>query len=595
VDASQALSIVKVPSFHRWFDDPRRSPRRIALIYLAVGVAWILLSDRVLALLVQDPRTLTALQTLKGWFWVGLSALLIYLLVREGVAAIRRREQWFRALIEQSQDIVLVTDQATTVRYASQAARAVLGSHADTLGNVRLVDLVHPDDLAGFRRSWDKLVATPGGRAEIECRCRHGEGGPWRVLEVVASNLLADPAVEGIVVDGRDITERRQLQQRLIQVEQLEAVGQLAAGIAHDFNNLLSVVLANAGLLRQDPDTAAPEREALLDDVLAAARSGAQMVKKLLGYSRQTPIVRVASPLRPIVEDIVRMAKRLIPETIEIELQASETTGTALVDATAIQQVVLNLVTNARDAMPAGGTLRFELGDVELDAAYTATHPWTRPGRYVRLAVVDTGAGMDDATRKRAFEPFFTTKPVGAGTGLGLAMAYGLVKQHQGSIEIESEPGHGTTVALYFPVADVREGAPDSLAPAPGRQRPKSAGTVLLVEDEEALLRSARRALEAFGYDVVTATNGEEALRILENRAGRFDLVLSDVVLPKLGGRDLYREARRRGITARFVFASGYAAPEALAELETEPQVTFLRKPWTLDELRAAIRQSVVA
>jgi len=584
---------VTLPRFRRWFDDPRRSPRRIALFYLAVGVAWIVLSDRVLALMVQNPGTLTQLQTVKGWFWVGLSALLIYLLVAESVAALRRREQWFRALIEQSQDIVLVMDQATTVRYASQAARAVLGPQTDAPTAIRLVDLMHPDDLAGFRRNWDRLIATPGGRAEVECRCRSGDSGPWRVLEIIAHNLTADPAVEGIVVDARDITERRQLQQRLIQVEHLEAVGQLAAGIAHDFNNILSVVLANAGLLRQHPEAGDAEREALLDDVLGAARSGAQMVKKLLGYSRQTPIVRVASPLRPIVEDIVRMAKRLIPETIEIELVASEGSSTALVDTTAIQQVVLNLVTNARDAMPAGGTLRLELGDVDLDSAYTATHPWTRPGRYVRLAVVDTGAGMDEATRKRAFEPFFTTKPAGAGTGLGLAMAYGLVKQHQGSIEIESEPGHGTTVALFFPIAEAQEGATPTLAPGVAARKGKSAGRVLLVEDEEALLRSACRALEAFGFTVVTATNGEEALRILAARAADFDLVMSDVVLPRMGGRELYHEARRRGINARFVFASGYAAPEALAELETDPEVTFLHKPWTLEELRTALRRAV--
>ncbi len=579
----------------RWFDDPRRSTRRIALIYLAVGAAWIVLSDRVLALLVQDPGTLTELQTVKGWFWIGLSALLIYLLVAESVAALRQREQWFRALIEQAQDVVLVLDHATTVRYASQAARTVLGREAEALTGGRLLDLVHPDDVAGFRRAWDRLLATPGARAQVECRCCQDRDGAWRVLEVIAHNLAADPAVQGIVVDARDITERQALQQRLTQVEQLEAVGQLAAGIAHDFNNILGVVLANAGLLWQEPGAGDPERAALVEDVLAAARSGAQMVKKLLGFSRRTLLVQTASSLRPIVEDVVRMARRLIPETIEIQLEARETTSTALVDATAIQQVVLNLVTNARDAMPAGGTVRIELGDVELDAAYHATHPWTRPGRYLRLAVVDTGAGMDEATRKRAFEPFFTTKPAGAGTGLGLAMAYGLVKQHQGSIEIESKPGHGTVVALYFPVAETGD---QVWAPPVAHQMDvaaRSAGTVLVVEDEAALLRAARRALEASGFSVVTATNGQEALRILEARAKDVDLIISDVVLPKLGGRELYRVARQRGVKAPFLLASGYAAPQALADLETDPHVAFLQKPWTLDELRAAVRQSLVA
>lgn len=579
----------------RWFDDPRRSPRRIALIYLAVSALWILLSDRLLALLVRNPATLTQLQTVKGWFFVGITALLLYLLVAEAVAALRQREQWFRALIEQARAMVLVVDRETGVRYASPAAHVAFGHHADTLTGTRLVDLMHPDDVPAFRRMVEELGGTPGSRAETECRSRQGDNEPWRVLEIVAHDLTRDPSVEGIVVDARDITDRRKLQHQLSQVEHLEALGQLAAGIAHDFNNILSVVLANAGLLRRDMTPDGPEREALLSDVVSAARGGAQMVKRLLGFSRQASIARVPTPLRPILEETVGLTRRLIPETIAIELQAKDTENIALVDATAIQQVVLNLVTNARDAMPEGGTIRFELGNVELGEEYAASHPWTKPGRYVRVAVVDTGIGMDEETKQRAFEPFFTTKPPGAGTGLGLAMAYGLVKQHQGSIEINTAPGRGTSVALYFPVADAGAIAARARISEPIRPFGRPGGTVLLVEDDEALLRSARRALEAFGFTVVTATNGEEALGILETRADEFDLVMSDVVLPRMGGRDLYRQARERGLKARFLFASGYAAPQALGELEGDPGVSFLHKPWTLEELRAAIREAVAA
>ncbi len=580
--------------FRRWFDDPRRSPRRIALIYLAVSAVWIVLSDRLLALMASSPNTLTVLQTAKGWLFVGLTGVLLYLLVAESIAALERREQRFRALIEQAQDVVLVLDEAMAVRYATPSARKVLGYDADALKGMTLSSLVHPDDVSAFDRTREELMATPGARAQAECRWRHGDGS-WRVLEIVAHNLTADAAVGGIVVDARDITERRQLEHQLSQVERLEAVGQLAAGIAHDFNNVLSVVLANAELVRREAASRIPERGALLDDVVSAARGGARMVEKLLGFSRQAEIVRVPRRLGPIVEDIVGLAKRLIPETIDIQLEAGNDPGWVRVDATAIQQILLNLVTNARDAMPRGGTVRIGLGEVELDGTYSATHPWTKPGRYVQLAVADTGIGMDEATKARAFEPFFTTKPAGVGTGLGLAMAYGLVKQHHGSIEIESTPGQGTTVTLYFPVAEV--GEEPAVAKAAESPEPVGtpAGTVLLVEDDPALLRTARRALEAFGYTVVTATNGEEALRILEERARDFDLVISDVVLPKLGGRELYREARERGLKARFLFASGYAARQALGDLETDPEVRFLRKPWTLEELRAAIRQTLAA
>jgi PAS domain S-box-containing protein len=586
---------MSLPRFRRWFDDPRRSPRRIALIYLAVSAVWILVSDRLLALVVSNPNALTVLQTAKGWLFVGLTAALLYLLVAESVAALQRREQWSRALVEQAQDVVLVLDQAMVVRYASPSAREVIGLDADALKGTRLSNLAHPDDVPAFGHTWRELTATAGARARFDCRCKRDTDGSWHVLEIVARNLTADAAVEGIVVHARDITERRQLEHQLSRVEHLEALGQLAAGIAHDFNNVLSVVLANAELVRREVASPVPERGELLDDVVSAARGGAQMVAKLLGFSRQAAIVRVPRQLRPIVEDIVGLAKRLIPETIDIQLETGNDPGGVRVDATAIQQILLNLITNARDAMPHGGSIRIGLHEVELDAAYAATHPWTRPGRYVRLAVADTGLGMDEATKARAFEPFFTTKPAGVGTGLGLAMAYGLVKQHQGSIEIESTPGEGTTVRLYLPVAEVgEEPVVEEAAESPGSAG-KQAGTILLVEDDQALLRTARRALEAFGYSVVTATNGEEALRILETRARDFDLVISDVVLPKMGGRDLYREARERGLKARFLFASGYAARQALGDLETDPEVRFLRKPWTLEELQAAIRQTLAA
>jgi PAS domain S-box-containing protein len=585
---------MRLPRFDRLFRDPRRGPWRIAVIYLAVSAAWILLSDRFLALMVSRPDALTTLQTVKGWFFVGLTAVLLYLLVAESLAALERRERRFRALIEQTRDVVLVLDQGMVVRYASPSAGEVLGTHPEALTGTPLTALVHPDDVPAFRRAQEDLVAGPGARAQFDCRCRHGDAGPWRHMEIAAQNLTTDAAVEGIVVHARDITPRRTLEDQLTRVQHLEALGQLAAGIAHDFNNVLSVVLANAELARREVASRDPEKAKLLDDVVAAAGSGAQMVDRLLGFSRQAEIVRVPCRLGPIVQEVTGLAKRLIPETIEIRFQPPTAPGWVRADATAIQEVVLNLVTNARDAMPNGGVVRIEVSEVELDAAYCAAHPWTKSGRYVRLAVADDGMGMDEGTRARAFEPFFTTKPAGAGTGLGLAMAYGLVKQHQGSIEIQSQPGQGTTVTLYFPVAEAGEEPVAHAAESP-EPLAKPEGTVLLVEDDQALLRTARRALEAFGYTVVTATNGEEALRILEERAADFDLVISDVVLPKLGGRDLYREARERGLKARFLFASGYAARQALGDLEADPEVRFIRKPWTLDELRAAIRQTRAA
>ena len=210
-----------LPRFRQWFDDPQASPRRIALFYLAVGAAWIVLSDRLLALVVASPRVLTDVQTVKGWLWVGLSALLIYALVAESLAALRRREGWFRALIEQAQDLVLVVDSMTAVRYASPSARDVLGRDAATLIGTRCVDWVHPDDQPAFGQAWEQLRATPGAQAQFELRCRQAHDAAWRVLEIAARNLSTDPAVGGIVVDARDITERRRLEHHLSRVEHL--------------------------------------------------------------------------------------------------------------------------------------------------------------------------------------------------------------------------------------------------------------------------------------------------------------------------------------------------------------------------------------
>lgn len=391
---------------------------------------------------------------------------------------------------------------------------------------------------------------------------------------------------------------RRGLEQRLRQAEKLEAVGQLTGGIAHDFNNLLTVILANVELLREE---APPEMAGGFADVEEAARHGRTLVEGLLGFSRRADLAMTVVPMKEPLEAAVRMARRLIPADIGIELVVPDEEVRIRADATAMQQILLNLMVNARDAMPGGGRITLELDRLEVDHRVAETHPGLSEGPHVRVQVSDSGTGMDRATMARIFEPFFTTKPPGEGTGLGLATVHGLVRQHGGTIDVYSEPGAGTTFRIYLP--EVRdEATPSGTGPGSvARGNPASPSAVdrstriLLVDDEEPIRRTARRVLERLGYRVVEAAGGEEALAILE-REGPVDLVFTDVAMPGVGGLELRRRLAEGSAGAPpFLFTSGYTARDVEARSGLPPGARFLSKPWTVEQLAAAVSSAMEA
>ncbi|HXF95471.1 MAG TPA: ATP-binding protein, partial [Gemmatimonadales bacterium] len=312
-----------------------------------------------------------------------------------------------------------------------------------------------------------------------------------------------------------------------------------------------------------------------LDDVRAAARSGATMVRKLLGFSRRADLRLQPTNLADLVTDLSGLMRRVFPASIEIQLAVDPDLPDVVADPGAVQQILLNLLTNARDAMPNGGTVRIE----------TAVRP---DANVVCLAVRDSGEGMDARTKAKLFEPFFTTKPPGKGTGLGLSMVHGLVLQHGGSIDVESEPGCGTTVRICFPTCRERAAA---AIPAPVDAVAGGTETILVVEDEEVLRRSAKRALERLGYTVLLAADGVEALDLFRANAQRIELVVADGVMPRMGGRDLYAALRREGSTVKFLLASGYALRESGAAASGVDPIPFLPKPWTLAELGRKVRE----
>ena len=413
-------------------------------------------------------------------------------------------------------------------------------------------------------------------------------GAAARWTQTVIETVVGLTGLLLVVVGGvfltREQTRRRLLEEELRQSQKLEAVGQLAGGIAHDLNNILTVVLGNADLLAKTGPDEEGERRALLGELRDGGRRAAEMVRKLLAFGRRESIA--LRPVRPkaVVDELTSFLRRILPETIDIQVLEESTVPPIRADAVALGQILVNLATNARDAMPEGGRFTVGIGRRTLHSGHRQP-PELPPGDYVVITASDTGRGMDDQVRQRIFEPFFTTKPVGQGTGLGLAMVLGLMRQHGGDVSMETAPGRGSTFTLWFPPTTE---VPKRDTPAPATPISGSgAGTILLAEDERAVRRVAEHALELAGYVVLTAENGREALEILRARGREIDLVVTDVIMPVMGGRELYAEARAAGFTdVTFLFTSGYTSPGgADRDFHLTPDMHFLRKPWTLNEL----------
>ncbi|UCD25326.1 MAG: response regulator, partial [Gemmatimonadota bacterium] len=388
---------------------------------------------------------------------------------------------------------------------------------------------------------------------------------------------------------AEDVTERRMLEDQLRQVQKMEAIGQLTGGIAHDFNNLLTVISANAEIVAESLPEDLYQLRGDVEDLLAAAERGTALVKKLLGFGRQAMLDMQPVDLVKLVSDTAAMVRRIVPENIEMDIVPSGQVSSIMGDPLAIEQILLNLATNARDAMPEGGALRIEIADQRVDQDFSMLHPGLKPGLYACVTVSDTGIGMSTDTKEHIFEPFFTKKPHGLGTGLGMAMVYGLVKQLSGYVNVVSEPHTGTTVRLYFPVPEATP-----LADA-GHDQPneKQGGheTILVVEDEKAIRRTIKRALESQGYTVLLAEHGEEALELLHELDYKVDMIISDLVMPKIGGRQLYETLEQDGKHTRFLFTSGYATTEVGRSSNISSNVPLLTKPWTLSDLFARIRE----
>ena len=446
--------------------------------------------------------------------------------------------------------------------------------------------LIHPDDRAAMQ-DWIRACAAGEGPGDLEFRVVRSDGGLRWVLG--RGDVEYDAARRPIRELGtaQDITERKQLQDQLLQAQKIESVGRLAGGVAHDFNNLLTVINSSAELALAELKAGDPLREDL-EEIRAAGARAAELTRQLLAFSRKQLLQPVVLNLNALVAATEKMLRRLIGEDIDLKLVPGEDLGSVKADPGQIEQVIVNLAVNARDAMPTGGKLTIETKDVELDEAYASRHAGAHPGSYVMLAMSDTGTGMDEATRARIFEPFFTTKEAGRGTGLGLSTVYGIVKQSGGYIWVHSEIGGGTTFKVYLP--RVAEAARDDHA-VPAQASARGTETVLVVEDEKALRRAASRILSSAGYTVLEAADGAEALRMMEGHAGPLHLLLTDVIMPGLSGREVAERlgALRPGL--KVLFSSGYADDAILRHGVLDQSVHFIAKPYTAAALTRKVRE----
>ena len=408
------------------------------------------------------------------------------------------------------------------------------------------------------------------------------------MLETVGRNLLHDPDVRGIVVNRRDVTEQQAAEERLRESQRLETVAQLAGGVAHDFNNLLTVILSCAIGLKHDLQTTGTASVEDADEVRTAAERARDLTRKLLTFARREVVEPAALDLNTIIRENEGILRRVLAEDIAVVVGLQPDLWTIRCDRSQLEQILLNLAVNAGDAMPGGGTVWIETSNVQVGDDYRNVVPHVRPGPYVRFAVRDSGVGMSPDVKARIFEPFFTTKPVGKGTGLGLPTVWGIVKQSDGHIHVDSAPGRGTTVEVLFPRAfeESRRVSPE-IAPERG------SGTVLVVEDEPSVRRVTARTLRAGGYQAIEAASGAEALEILVRSGSVPDALVTDVVMPGMSGPEVADAVRKMCPCVRVLFVSGHV-PDVVAERGgAERGFDLLQKPFAPGALLARVRRAL--
>ena len=504
---------------------------------------------------------------------------------REAMAALDSSEERYRLLVENAADVITLLDGQGRVTFVSPSITRVLGYPPGEVLGRPLRDFAHEDDAKILAAAMDEALLRGSTPLIKGLRFRHRDGN-WRIIEGTAARLVESDGSVGLVTTGRDTTERVQLEGQLHQAQKMEAVGRLAGGVAHDFNNLLTVILGYSNLLLDQLDQSHVLYQEV-DEIKRAADRAATLTQQLLTFSRKQVLSLQPVDLNQVLAGQADMLRRLIGEDVELSMKLADDLALTRVDPAQVEQMVMNLAANARDAMPRGGRLSIDTANVDLDNAY-ARQRAVQPGPYVMLAVTDTGEGMDAATQARLFEPFFTTKEPGKGTGLGLSSVYGIVRQSGGNIFVYSEPGHGSSFKIFLPRGEADAGERPG-KPPPERARDDEA--VVVVEDEPMVKNLVSEILRKFGYQVMEFTNGPEVLARMKRGRLPIHLLVTDVVMPGMSGIELARELALSRPDMRILFLSGYTDDLVGRQGALQPGRAFLQKPFTPDTLLRKVRE----
>ena len=507
--------------------------------------------------------------------------------------SLTQSEERYRDCFENAKDAIYIHDLNGRYLMVNKAGEELIGYSRDEIMRMRICDVVSRGDLDRIHARLKKKIADHSPTIyEVEAIRKDGS----RVPIEVSSRLLYENGVP-VAVQGsaRDTTERKRAeaelrtsQLQLQQSQKLEAIGQLAGGVAHDFNNMLTAIIGYTDLSLRRVGLENPIRRNL-EETKKAAERAASLVRQLLAFSRKQILEPKVLDLNDVVKDLHKMLKRLIGENITLDTRLDEGLGSVKADPCQVEQIIMNLVVNARDAMPRGGRVTIETTNTTLDANSDLEHVSVKPGEYVMLTVSDTGSGMDQATLGRIFEPFFTTKDLGKGTGLGLSTVYGIVKQSGGNIWVYSEPGMGTVFKVYLPRIDNAD-APTIDKLGYEATAPRGTETILLVEDEDVVRGLTRKILMQAGYNVLDAAGGEEAIRLCRTHAGAIDLLLTDVVMPGISGKEIADRLLELRPETRILFMSGYTDEAIVQHGVLDEGVEFIQKPFTWVGLARKVR-----
>ena len=508
---------------------------------------------------------------------------------QRAMTALRESQQRFQQLAENIEEVFWLTDpEKNDMIYVSPAYQQIWGRSCESLYTSprSWLEAIHPIDR---NRVEGALSRQASGAYDEEYQVVRPDGSTRWIWDRAFPIRDDQGKVYRIAGLAADISNRKELERQLLQSQKMEAIGQLTGGIAHDFNNMLTVINNYSEMLLDEINPNNISQRAEAESIKEAGEKAAVLTRQLLAFSRRQVFEVKVLDLNEIVSNVLTFLRRLIGEDISLKVCLAPTLGCIKADLAQIEQAIINLVVNARDAMPGGGLLTIETQDVELDSIYAQQHIAVTPGRYVMLAVSDTGCGMDAKTKARIFEPFFTTKTVGKGTGLGLSTVYGVVKQSRGNIWVYSEQGKGSIFKIYLP--EVKEQVEPTCADPVSPENLRGSETILVVEDEKLVLTVARAILERYGYTVLVAHDTDEALRLAQDGSRLIHLLLTDTIMPKMNGPELAVRIISMRPKIKVLFLSGYMDNALLAVIELKPGIAFLQKPFTQVDLSRKVRE----